>query len=133
MVSAGYSPLSIGTETDGSLVVPASRAALYSLKPTIGLVSQHGIIPVSHTMDAAGPIAKTPYDLALLLEILREDGTPGYPDGGFTTVLTDSWAELSVAAVNYETWFYHEDIMKPVGTATFQMVIEQHMTAGESC
>ena len=122
MVSTGYTPLSIGTETDGSLVVPASRAALYAIKPTVGLVSQHGIIPVSHNMDAAGPVAKTPYDIALLLDIMREDGKPGCPEGGYATALTNSWHEISVAAVNYETWFYHEDFMKPVENATIQMV-----------
>lgn len=48
-VSAGYAPVSIGTETDGSLVCPAGRAALYTIKPTIGLVPQSDIVPVSHT------------------------------------------------------------------------------------
>ncbi|OAP53885.1 hypothetical protein AYL99_11907 [Fonsecaea erecta] len=69
-VSAGYSPFSIGTETDGSLIVPAGRAALYTIKPTIGLVPQARIVPISSTFDSAGPMAKTPYDMAVLLDVI---------------------------------------------------------------
>ncbi|KAH7386225.1 amidase signature domain-containing protein [Cadophora sp. MPI-SDFR-AT-0126] len=117
-VSAGYSPLSIGTETDGSLMAPAGRAALYSIKPTIGTVSQQGIIPISHTMDSAGPIAKTPYDLALLLDVMRE---PGSFDGPYVDDLDGCWSKLSIAAVDYKTWWLPEGIIKPVESATKQM------------
>lgn len=58
-VSAGLAPLAISTETIGSLVVPPDRAAVYSLKPTIGIVSQEVLIPVSHLCDIAGPMTKS--------------------------------------------------------------------------
>ena len=74
-VAAGYSPFSIGTETDGSLVCPSGRAALYTIKPTTGLVSQEGIIPISNLCDAAGPMTKTTHDLATLFDVLTDRGS----------------------------------------------------------
>ena len=118
-VSAGYAPLSIGTETDGSLVVPANRAAVYTIKPTIGTVSQDGLIPVSHTMDSAGPMATAPYDLALLLDVLQEDNPARE---SYTSALADSWSDLSIAAVNCEEWIFPPEFMKPNKDATHQMV-----------
>ncbi|KAI1063472.1 hypothetical protein LB506_012763 [Fusarium annulatum] len=115
-VSAGYAPLSIGTETDGSLVSPASRAALYTIKPSIGRVSQSGIIPISHTMDSAGPMAKTPYDLAALLDVIS--GTDEF------ATLGGSWDELSIATVDFKKWWPGEDYLKPVESATKQMHAE---------
>ena len=58
-VSAGYAPISIGTETDGSLVLPANRAALYTLKPTIPFISREGIVPISSFCDSAGPMTSS--------------------------------------------------------------------------
>ncbi|KAL9565717.1 hypothetical protein ACKAV7_009899 [Fusarium commune] len=112
-VSAGYAPLSIGTETDGSLVSPASRAALYTIKPSIGRVSQSGIIPISHTMDSAGPMAKTPDDLAALLDVIS--GTNEF------ATLGGSWDGLSIATVDFKKWWPGEDYLKPVESATKQM------------
>ncbi|KAI8404772.1 hypothetical protein FOFC_14244 [Fusarium oxysporum] len=115
-VSAGYAPLSIGTETDGSLVSPASRAALYTIKPSIGRVSQSGIIPISHTMDSAGPMAKTPHDLAALLDVIS--GTDEF------ATLGGSWDDLSIATVDFKKWWPGDDYLKPVESATKQMHTE---------
>ncbi|PQE17184.1 amidase family protein [Rutstroemia sp. NJR-2017a WRK4] len=101
-VSAGYAPISIGTETCGSLTCPASRAALYTIKPSIGLVSQHGIVPISHNCDTAGPMGKTAFDIAALLDVLTDTYAPGRPDGGYTSSLDCSWADIKVAAVKIE-------------------------------
>ena len=57
----------IGTETDGSVVCPASANSLVGIKPTIGLVSRSGIIPIAHSQDTAGPMARTVEDAAILL------------------------------------------------------------------
>uniref|UniRef100_A0A8H7K0Y6 Amidase domain-containing protein n=1 Tax=Bionectria ochroleuca TaxID=29856 RepID=A0A8H7K0Y6_BIOOC len=116
-VAAGYSPLSLGTETNGSLVWPASRCLLYSIKPTVGLISQRGIVPVSHTCDSAGPMGKTPYDVALLLDAILD--TP--PHTSFTSSVTESWSNLSVGFVDYKTWWYDAGFLKPVEDATNQM------------
>jgi amidase len=66
-VASSLCALGIGTETDGSVVCPASANGIAGLKPTVGLVSRTGIIPISHTQDTAGPMARTVHDLAVLL------------------------------------------------------------------
>jgi amidase len=63
-VSAGYVPISIGTEIDGSLITPANRASLYAMRPTVGMVSRNGIIPISATLGTVWPIARCVEDLA---------------------------------------------------------------------
>lgn len=61
-------PISIGSETNGSLMAPAYMCQIVSFKPTFGLVSKHGIIPISHTQDTAGPMGNHVYDCALLFD-----------------------------------------------------------------
>jgi len=56
-VAAGYVPFAVGTETDGSIVCPASYNGIVGIKPTVGLVSRRGIVPISHSQDTAGPMA----------------------------------------------------------------------------
>ena len=60
----------IGTETDGSIVCPSSANGLVGIKPTVGLVSRAGIIPISHSQDTAGPMCRTVRDAAILLGVL---------------------------------------------------------------
>jgi amidase len=69
-VSANLSPLAIGTETDGSIVCPSARNGVVGIKPTVGLISRSGVIPISASQDTAGPIARTVRDGALLLGTL---------------------------------------------------------------
>ena len=69
-VSANLCVVSVGTETDGSIVCPASVSGVVGIKPTVGLVSRTGIIPISKTQDTAGPMARTVKDAAILLGIL---------------------------------------------------------------
>jgi amidase len=66
-VSANLCVAGVGTETDGSVVCPASANGLAGLKPTVGLVSRSGIVPISHSQDTAGPMARTVRDVAILL------------------------------------------------------------------
>ncbi|CAN5121446.1 amidase [soil metagenome] len=69
-VASSYCTVAIGTETDGSITSPAAACSLIGLKPTIGLVSRAGIIPIAHTQDTAGPMARTVTDAATLLSVL---------------------------------------------------------------
>jgi amidase len=66
-VAANLCAVAVGTETDGSILSPASYNGIVGLKPTVGLVSRSGIIPISHTQDTAGPMARTVTDAAILL------------------------------------------------------------------
>jgi amidase len=69
-VAAGLAPLAVGTETDGSIVAPASACGVVGIKPTVGLVSRSGIVPISAAQDTAGPMARSVADAAALLSIL---------------------------------------------------------------
>jgi amidase len=69
-VAAGYVPFAVGTETNGSIVSPASACGIVGIKPTVGLVSRAGIIPISASQDTAGPMARTVTDAAALLAMM---------------------------------------------------------------
>ncbi len=69
-VAAGLTPLAVGTETDGSIVCPASLNGVVGIKPTVGLLPGAGIVPIAHSQDTAGPMARTVRDAAALLEVL---------------------------------------------------------------
>ena len=69
-VAANLASIGVGTETDGSIVCPSGVNALVGIKPTVGLVSRTGIVPISHTQDTAGPMTRTVADAAILLGAL---------------------------------------------------------------
>jgi amidase len=102
-VSAGFAAASLGSETDGSIICPSNRAALYGIKMSVGLSSRSGIIPISSTQDTSGPMAKSAYDAALILENMV-----GYDVNDTATY----------AAVNHTQTNYTQYTMAPY--ATFQ-------------
>jgi amidase len=69
-IAASLAAAGVGTETVGSILCPSAMQALVGLKPTVGLVSRSGIVPISHTQDTAGPMARTVADLAALLSAM---------------------------------------------------------------
>jgi amidase len=79
-VSANLCAAAVGTETDGSIVSPSSANGIAGIKPTVGLVNSSGIVPISHTQDTAGPMARTVADAALLLDAMTGDGSAPAPD-----------------------------------------------------
>ncbi|HWS87350.1 MAG TPA: amidase [Pyrinomonadaceae bacterium] len=82
-VSANLALVGVGTETDGSVVCPAGACGIVGIKPTLGLVSRSGIIPIAHSQDTAGPMARTVADaVALLLALAAEDPADRVPGKG---------------------------------------------------
>src|SRR5215471_7478311 len=86
--SANFSAVSIGTETDGSIVCPANANGVVGIKPTVGLVSRAGVVPISHTQDTVGPHTRTVADAAAVLSVIqsrtfdgRDPATGGVPLG----------------------------------------------------
>src|SRR5579859_3593140 len=86
--SANFTTLSIGTETDGSIVCPANANNVVGIKPTVGLTSRAGVVPISHTQDSIGPHGRTVADAATLLGVIqsrtfdgRDPATGGVPLG----------------------------------------------------
>ncbi len=69
-ISANLAAIAVGTETDGSIVCPAAMSGIVGIKPTLGLISRSGIIPIAHSQDTAGPMTRTVADAAVLLTVL---------------------------------------------------------------
>jgi len=80
-VAASLCAVAVGTETNGSVVSPASVCGVVGVKPTVGLISQAGIIPIAHSQDTAGPMARCVRDAALLLNILADKHTTDFAAG----------------------------------------------------
>ncbi|KAH8761174.1 amidase family protein [Diaporthe sp. PMI_573] len=120
-VSAGLAPVSIGTETAASLISPASKAALYTIKATIGLISQQGIVPISSLADSAGPMTKSVLDLANLMDILVDPTKTSIPQGGYKAALTATWADLKIGVLSPADWGTSDLWTKPDPGATKQM------------
>jgi amidase len=76
-VAARFAPLAVGTETDGSIVCPAAANGVVAVKPTLGAVSQRGIVPIARSQDTAGPFGRSVADVALLLRVLTGSGESG--------------------------------------------------------
>src|SRR5882762_9339436 len=83
-IAASFAAVGIGTETDGSIVCPSSACSLVGVKPTLGLIDGAGIIPIAHSQDTAGPMARTVADAAVLLGALtgRDFSASLDPAGG---------------------------------------------------
>jgi amidase len=89
-VAANLCAASIGTETDGSIVCPAHTCGIVGIKPTLGLISRAGIVPVAHSQDTAGPMARTVADAAILLgPISGPDGRDDATEAGHGRYPTD--------------------------------------------
>jgi amidase len=84
-VAANLAAAAIGTETDGSIVCPASINGVVGFKPTLGLVSRQGIVPIAHSQDTAGPMARSVADAALLLDVIA-----GSDSGDEATAMADA-------------------------------------------
>jgi amidase len=99
-IAASLAAVGVGTETDGSIVCPSAVNALVGIKPTVGLVSRSGIIPISHSQDTAGPMARTVADAAALLTAMtgvdaRDPATASAP----ASIQTDYVAALNANAL----------------------------------
>lgn len=138
-IAARLAPLAVGTETDGSLICPSAACGVVTVKPTVGLVSRTGILPISFSQDTAGPLARTVDDAALLLEVLAlatddgEDETAraALRPGSYTTRFSEllgngDLSGLCIGAVRDEGLCgYH-----PATDAVFESTLEALRAAG---
>src|ERR1700677_1711992 len=124
-VSANLAAAAIGTETDGSIVCPSSTCGIAGIKPTVGLVSRTGIIPISHTQDTAGPMCRTLRDAATLLGVLTgmdsddpataESREHSYTD--YTQFLKEDGLRGARIGVVRRTFGFNEDVDKVMEAA----------------
>lgn len=116
--SANLAAVTIGTETDGSIVCPSSANGVVGIKPTVGLVSRAGIIPISHSQDTAGPICRTVADAAALLSAIaavdaedaatKAPGRKAYPD--YTRFLDKGGLHGARIGVVRKLFFMHDKL-----------------------
>lgn len=123
-VAAGMAPIALGTETDGSILVPSDRASLYSLKLTVGKVSTHGILPFNHLSDSLGPMTKSPEDVASFLDILAL-----IKEGMHHDALRKSFKGLRVGFLDPIEWAPGPGAVRPNEDFTKQMVSEPNAPA----
>ena len=95
-VAAGFAPISVGSECDGSIVQPACRAALYGMKATPGTIPGEGAFPTSRAFDSHGGMAKTPDDLAKIMGLLMNKD--------FDSSLNSSWDGIRLGFVDPTLW-----------------------------
>ena len=94
-ISANLAAIGVGTETDGSVVCPSNANSLVGIKPTLGLISRAGIIPIAHSQDTAGPMCRTVRDAAILLATLTSSDPrdpvrmPGIGPSGMREIIDD--------------------------------------------
>lgn len=114
-VAAELCPLAVGTETDGSIVCPASVNGVVGIKPTVGLVSRSGIIPIARSQDTAGPLARTVAEAALLLTALcaadaEDPATEGTSAQDFVAACQPEALQGARLGVVRNYFGYHEGI-----------------------
>jgi len=136
-VAAGLAPLAVGAETNGSIIVPAALNGVVGLKPSVGLLDRNGIIPASRRQDTPGPMARSVYDVALMLNAMSgsDPGDPeslGAPQGiDYTTLLVPG--ALKGKRIGYPATFTFNGESLPVDNSpqfskTLQVLREQGAT-----
>jgi amidase len=128
-IAASLGAIGVGTETDGSIICPAAVAALVGLKPTVGLVSRSGIIPISISQDTAGPMGRTVADVALMMNGLAgvDERDPSGPAAA-GKIPADYLASLHAGALNgkrlgvvRQAMGYHPDVDRTFADAVKAM------------
>lgn len=105
-VAAGIVPVAVGTETDGSILGPASHCGVVGIKPTVGLVPSAGIVPISHGQDTAGPLARSVHDAALLLGVLSGD-----PQRYLDAATIEASGEIRIGIPDVGLWGAHPRVI----------------------
>jgi len=128
-VSAQLCTVAIGTETDGSIVCPSHANGVVGLKPTVGLVSRAGIIPISHSQDTAGPITRTVADAALVLDAIagfdpRDPATEAYSrfaGNRFGLELSSEGLKGARIGIARQFFGFHDQVDKLMEAAILEM------------
>lgn len=124
-VAADLIPIAVGTETNGSLIAPATNNSLVSIKPTLGLLSRRGILPITPTQDTPGPLARTVRDAAALLDVLwgRDEADPQtlsnpYLDYRFFDACDRDVSGLKIGVLSFEGYAYDELALSTMAEAS---------------
>ncbi|KAF5536939.1 amidase family [Fusarium phyllophilum] len=114
-VAAGLAPMSVGTDTNGSILLPATRGDVFAMKPTLGLISQKGIVPICLEFDSAGPIARCAQDIAALMDVMVDHSFDDKkPPGGYSSKVTGSLEGIKLGVLNPKNWNLPSAVATPV-------------------
>ena len=132
--SANFTAVSIGTETDGSIVCPANENGVVGIKPTVGLVSRAGVVPISHTQDTVGPHTRTVADAAAVLGALTgvdpRDPATAASAGRFYHDYTQFLDPNGVSGVRIGVAREYEGVGSPHTDAVFEQALSALQAAG---
>jgi amidase len=127
-VAANLCAVAVGTETDGSVVCPSSANGIVGIKPTVGLVSRFGIVPIAHSQDTAGPMARTVTDAAILLGALAgvdpQDSATAESHGkatDYTQFLDPKGLRGARIGVVRKLFGFHDGVDRMIGSAMEEM------------
>lgn len=110
-------PMALGTESDGSIIIPADRAGVYALKPTVGSVSNEGVLGFAAISDTIGLFGKCPADIALVLDVLFDS------DPDLIRCLDEpSFAGLKIGFIDPQEWSPGTGAIRPNDDYTSQTV-----------
>jgi len=116
-VSANLAAVGIGTETDGSIMCPSSICGIVGLKPTVGLVSANGIIPIAASQDTAGPMTRSVADAAALLNIIDDRSRPAETRPEYTSFLQTDGLRGARIGVARDYWERRSDVDRVTNAA----------------
>ena len=130
-VATGAVPIAMGTDTGGSVRIPAALCGITGLKPTYGLISRYGVTPLSWTLDHVGPLARTVQDVALAMNVLvahdpRDPGSARASPQDYTEGLDRGVSGLRIGVPREYVW----DIMDPEVESVFKSAMAQMETMG---
>lgn len=106
-VAAGFAPVSVGTDTNGSILMPATRNDVFAMKPTLGLIYRDGICPIWLEFDSAGPIGRSARDIAVMMNAMvdpENEQARAAVGGTYTSQLTGSFEGLRIGVLNPKEW-----------------------------
>ncbi len=125
-VAVGSTPASVGTDTAGSIRIPAAACGIVGLKPTRGIISTHGVYPLSWTQDHVGPMTKTVTDAAILLETLAgsDKHDPVSVESDFSGLSERLDTDVSKLTIGINEEYFFRDIDAPIEKAVRSVVDE---------
>jgi amidase len=121
-VAASLCVTAVGTETDGSIMSPSSANGIVGIKPTVGMVNGRGIVPIAHTQDTAGPMARTVPDAAALLAAMTGDGSAPVPDAASLRGARVGVARNLAAEFDPRVAAYFEEALEALRAAGAELV-----------
>jgi amidase len=123
-IAASLAPLAVGTETDGSIIMPAAVCGIVGVKPTLGTVPGAGIVPISSAQDTAGPMTRSVADAALLLAVLAGSPLPDLSRATLRGVRLGLWTPAGIDAASAEVLQRAADTLGDAGATVTSVQLD---------